>query len=252
MKRSRRKIITENTTYIIPHNISVDHSNSIMRWDLYSDVLMMVLCSKSWSHGAHSLAPVLLLKIFCFIKQVLFNVRHPPWSGMISQTGVCLCLACNKSWVDVSLLCSSLALIISGWWMAVTSVHYYNVTLGNYDRDVSTCLCTLLESVFFYNILQACSLFCTMQNRIFMFNFLRKSPVDESVKIVLKQLGCMLIRQSVQVTPASACGINSVHITTGCCMLLNRKEITFLSALETNSKHIICLFPTKTFTLKPI
>lgn len=68
MNKSRK--YSQKIPHIRLQNISVDHSNSIMRWDLHSDVLMMVLCSKSWSYGVHSLAPVLLLKIFCFIKQV--------------------------------------------------------------------------------------------------------------------------------------------------------------------------------------
>lgn len=193
--------------------------------------------------------PVLLLKIFCFIKQVCFKVRHPPRSGMISQTRVCLCPACNKLWVDVSLLCSSCALIISGWWMAVTSVRYYNVILGNYDRDVSASLiiCMLLESVFFFNSSEACSFFCTMQNRIFAFNFLRKSPVDESVKIVLKQLGCMLIWWSVRVTPASACGINSVLITGS-----RGRRLIFSMHWKSTQNTNTCLVQTKPFALKLI
>lgn len=63
-------------------------------------------------------------------------------------------------------------------------------------------------------------------------------------KLLENQLGCMLIGWFVRVTPASACGINSVPITTG-CMPLNRKEITFLAAVELKTPTSACFQPNR-------
>lgn len=52
-------------------------------------------------------------------------------------------------------------------------------------------------------------------------------------------------RWFVRLTPASACDINSVHITTGCCMPLNRKEIIFLGALELKTPTSACFQPNR-------
>lgn len=133
--------------------------------------------------------------------------------------------------------------------MALTSVHYYKVTLGNYDRDISTsliictCYCkssfSAAQRVFEGNISEACSSFCTMQDRIVVLFLLRKSPVGVAIlrKLCRNNLVvCWLIAWSVQVTPLSSCGTNGFHRTTDCCMPLSGNEITLLVAAKTQLK----------------
>lgn len=93
--------------------------------------------------------------------------------------------------------------------------------------------------VFEGNISEACSSFCTMQDRIVVLFLLRKSPVGVAIlrKLCRNNLVvCWLIAWSVQVTPLSSCGTNGFHRTTDCCMPLSGNEITLLVAAKTQLK----------------
>lgn len=169
-------------------------------------------------------------------------------SEMVSQTGVRLCLACNKLWLSSAAHMLSLSqadewlwplFIITKWlWEIMTGIFlqtslYAHVTVSQSSFSAA-------QSVFKGNISEACGSFCTMQNRIFLF-LLGKSPVGVAIlrKLCRNDLvACWLIEWSVQVTPLSSCGTNGFHRTTNCCMLLSGNEVTLLVAPKPNSKHV--------------
>lgn len=111
----------------------------------------------------------------------------------------------------MSLLCTSCALIISSWWMAMACAQFCKVTLGNDGGDVPTNLVILLYSriatLVFSNpkcgtlkikkdeVSETCSLFNTMQNRTTTIVFIRDSQAGaadfDAITVLVQQFGCM-------------------------------------------------------------